>query len=61
MCVEDSLNAATSTDSAKSLIEDLIKKFNADGLELRKWAKSNEPNAIPYLPESLKDSSIPEP
>ena len=57
MYVDDFLGGAQSIESAKSLIEDLIKLFNAGGFELRKWS-SNEPHAISHLPDSLKASSI---
>ena len=43
--VDDFLGGATSIESAKSLIEDFIKLFNAGGFELRKWS-FNEPNEI---------------
>ena len=39
--------SVTSIESAKSLIEDLIKLFNADGFKLLKWS-SNEKN-VTYL------------
>ena len=56
MYLDNFLGSATSIESAKSLIEDLIMLFNAFGFKLRKLS-SNETNAISHLPESLKASS----
>ena len=55
MHIDDFLGGATSFQSGKYLIEDLIKLFNVGVFELRKWT-SNEPNATSHLPESIKAS-----